>query len=610
MIPPRVAKIPIIPVSHLFSSTKTFGLTPLKIATFGFLALITAFFEGFGLAMFLPLLQFIEKQGDLSVLAHGSRVWPFLMAFFQMLHLPITLIGLVGIVMTLIFCRVLCIYFRQTYTAWLSQDILHTTRTKIFTSCLNASYGYLDSMNTGNLLNLATTEAIRVRAYFQSIFECSAHSVVVTGYILVLLWLSTSMTLMAVIILATAGVVVGYQVRHTKRLSLKTRDRNKEFSSQLVERLGAFRLIKLTATEKREIDGLSKSSDQVRQFNFWLAKLNARVDLFLEPMVVVGGLAILYLAVVTLRLSLPQIGLFMLVLLRILPLSKEIMKSRQNFLANSGGLIAVQEGLAVMDQAKEDNPGTTPFTRLSRDIRFEHVTFTYPSQPNPAIQDLSITIPAGKMTALVGPSGAGKSTFIDLLAGLRLPQTGRILFDGVPMEDYALHSLRQGMAFVSQDTFIFNDTIRNNLAFIRPEASEADIKKAMDQALVSEFVDRLPQGWDTVLGERGTRLSGGQKQRLSLARALLQRAPILVLDEATSALDSEKEMDIQAAIRDLRGEGRVTLVVIAHRLSTIREADTIIVLDQGRVVEQGPHSKLMHNAEWYARVSSLQTGAI
>jgi ABC-type multidrug transport system fused ATPase/permease subunit len=235
--------------------------------------------------------------------------------------------------------------------------------------------------------------------------------------------------------------------------------------------------------------------------------------------------------------------------------------------------------------------------------------FTYSGQKSPALEGVDFQIPSGKMTALVGPSGAGKTTLVDVLAGLRVPQEGRVLMDGVPLAEYDLSSIRRSIAFVSQEAFIFNDTVKNNLSFARPEATNDEIHEAMDRAMVTEFVAALPQDWDTMLGERGTRLSGGQKQRLSLARALLQEAPILVLDEATSALDSEKEMEIQSTIRDLRQKEGMTIVAIAHRLSTIREADIIVVLDRGKVQEVGPHERLMHSAEWYSRVSSLQTGA-
>lgn len=583
-----------------------YGLTPRRAGLFVSLALLAAFFEGFGLAMFLPLLQFIESQGDVATLADGSRTWTVLISVFQAARVPITLMSLVIMVLSLIMCRVLCMYFRKIYTAWLTHQVLHSTRTSIFSACLRSTYSFLDSLNTGHLINLATTEALRVRGYFHSFFECVSNVVVVAGYLVVLCWLSAPMTVLALIVLIIAGLLVNFHVRHTKQLSIQTTDVNQEFSFQLVERLSAFRLIKLTSAEEREINHLKSSSHKVRDFNYWLSKLNARVDLLLEPMVVLGGLIILYLAVEFFDLSLAEIGLFMVVLLRVLPLSKDTLRSKQNFVAQYGGIAAVRKGLEEMARSRESYEGVRPFEVLSTEIRFHEATFSYPGRSAPAVRDLSLTIAAGSMTALVGPSGAGKSTLIDLLAGLRRLHSGNILIDGIDITEYDLMSLRRGMAFVSQDTFIFNDTLKYNLSYARPEASDDEIRKAMDRAQVTEFADQLPHGWDTVLGERGTRLSGGQKQRLALARALLQNSSILILDEATSALDSEKETDIQEAIYALRRDARLTLVAIAHRLSTIQEADNIVVMESGRVVEQGRHHQLVHNADWYARVSSMQ----
>jgi ABC-type multidrug transport system fused ATPase/permease subunit len=592
------------------NAAKLFGLNGKRIGLFLLLTLSAGLLEGFGMAMFLPLLEFVENSGDVATLAEGSRLWKGLVMVFQAFDLQVTLIGLILVLLFLIMSRVLVVYLRQAYTAWLSQEVVHCVRTNLFSKCLKASYRMLDTFKSGHLVNLVTTEAQRAMGHLKSLFALIANGVVVAGYFVVLLWISIPMTLLAVLILGAAGLIVNYHVRHTRRLSRQTTEVNQAFSFGLMERLSAFRLIKLTATEAREIDHVNKASEKVRDHNYWLAKLMARIDLILEPIVVLGGLSILYFSIEVFSLSLAQVGLFMLILLRLLPISKEVLRSRQSFLANSGSMEVVVKGLESMDRAEEDKGGGLPFKGLHKGICLEKVTFTYSGQEHAALNGVSFLIPSGKMTALVGPSGAGKTTLVDLIAGLRRPQQGRILLDGIPLSDYDLGSVRRGIAFVSQDAFVFNDTVRNNIAFIRPEASDEETWAAMERAMVTEFLKELPHDWDTLLGERGTRLSGGQKQRLSLARALLQAAPVLVLDEATSALDSEKEIGIQTSIQDLRQQGGVTIVVIAHRLSTIRQADKIVVLEKGRLQEEGPHDKLVHNAEWYSRVSSLQTGTI
>jgi ABC-type multidrug transport system fused ATPase/permease subunit len=210
------------------------------------------------------------------------------------------------------------------------------------------------------------------------------------------------------------------------------------------------------------------------------------------------------------------------------------------------------------------------------------------------------------MTAIVGPSGAGKSTLVDLLPRLRVPQKGQVLFDDHPVETYDLGSLRRGLGFVSQDAFIFNDSVFGNITFAQTGMNEEEVWEVLEKAGGAEFVRQMPNGLYTVLGERGVNLSGGQKQRLSLARALMQKAPVLILDEPTSSLDSESEKHIQRAINEIMAKKNITMITIAHRLSTIKNADQIIVLDKGRVLECGSHRELMHDHHWYAEMVKIQ----
>lgn len=284
------------------------------------------------------------------------------------------------------------------------------------------------------------------------------------------------------------------------------------------------------------------------------------------------------------------------------------MKSLQSFNSSFGSLSIVINGYDMALAEREKNSGDKAFKGLNKEIRLDHVTFTYEKAANTALLDVTLTIPAGKITAVVGPSGAGKSTLADAIARLRLPQEGKIFYDDYDGSEYDLASLRQGIAFVSQDAFILNDTVAENVRFSRYEASNEEIWEALKKAKADEFVASMPEGLDTSLGERGVNLSGGQKQRLSLARALLQKARLLILDEPTSALDSETERDIKQVIDDLRGqEEETTIIIIAHRLSTIVNADNIIVLDNGHILEQGSHEELATSDEWYANISSMQS---
>ena len=272
---------------------------------------------------------------------------------------------------------------------------------------------------------------------------------------------------------------------------------------------------------------------------------------------------------------------------------------------NGEGLAGAQRLFVLLDMKPEiqEKPDAQPLTITSGGLEMEEVQFSYlPDQPT--IDDISLSVPAGKVVALVGPSGAGKSTILNLIPRFYDVDSGRITVDGTDVRDVTFESLRGGIALVSQEITLFDDTVRANISYGRPGASEEQIIAAAKHAAAHDFIMDMPDGYDTYVGERGTKVSGGQRQRLAIARAMLKDAPILLLDEATSALDTESERHVQAALKELM-KGRTTLV-IAHRLSTVMDADLIHVVDNGKLAESGTHAKLLAKNGIYARLYHLQ----
>ncbi|MGC2525531.1 MAG: ATP-binding cassette domain-containing protein, partial [Stellaceae bacterium] len=332
-----------------------------------------------------------------------------------------------------------------------------------------------------------------------------------------------------------------------------------------------------------------------------LADLSAQTAR-LETVTGLGGLAV---AIVGARLAaghhLPPTMLPLLILISLasfLPISEIAKVSRQlaDTIASTRRLYAVHRE----EPAVVDGPLVPPAPKGGSAIRFEGASFTYPGARRPALSAIDLDIPAGATLALVGPSGAGKTTVASLLLRFWDPTAGHILVDGVDLRDFELDHLRRRISLVSQDTYLFNDTLRANVALARPEADEAAIGRALEQAALADFVASLPEGLDTPVGERGVQLSGGQRQRVAIARAFLKNAPTLVLDEATSHLDAVSEAQVRGALDALMRDR--TTIVIAHRLSTVRNADLLAVLDHGKLVETGSHAELVARNGLYARL--------
>jgi ABC-type multidrug transport system fused ATPase/permease subunit len=268
-------------------------------------------------------------------------------------------------------------------------------------------------------------------------------------------------------------------------------------------------------------------------------------------------------------------------------------------------LAAAERVFYILDLEEEKiNEGSLELFGLKKSIEYQGISFKYPSRDTQVLSEINIVLEKSKILAIVGMSGSGKTSLVDLLFRFHDPLSGEILIDGINIKNYTLKSLRGSLSLVSQETFLFNDTIRKNIAYGRPDASEVDIVEAAKAAHVDLFANSFDDGYDTIIGERGVKLSGGQRQRISIARAILRNSSILVLDEATSALDSESEKSVQGALNNLM-EDRTTFM-IAHRLSTIKHADSIIVLDKGKIVEVGTHEKLLSNCGLYQKYYQMQ----
>jgi ABC-type multidrug transport system fused ATPase/permease subunit len=386
---------------------------------------------------------------------------------------------------------------------------------------------------------------------------------------------------------------------------------NRQLNFFVFERLMHARLIRLSGTEKAEaravFDVSRQNSEALRQQNL----RTARLTLLPEPVAVGFAYVVLFVGGHLLGFSLEVLGMFVLILIRLLPIVRGAVSKYATVIGQVASLEKLDSYVRETQEAREPKGGNRRFSNLEKAIRYDHLSFTYSAAAAPALRDVTVDIPAHRMTALVGPSGAGKSTFVDLLPRLRLPSSGEILIDDIAISEFSVASVRAGIAFVSQVPQIFNATIAEHIRYGKGDATDEEIREAARLAGALPFIEGLPAGFKTHLGEGGLRLSGGQRQRLDIARALVRRAPILVLDEPTSALDADAESAFRDALKTLRSETNLTIIVIAHRLSTIVDADQIIVLNNGRVDAVGTHDELVAARGWYAgALRKQQVGAV
>jgi subfamily B ATP-binding cassette protein MsbA len=411
-----------------------------------------------------------------------------------------------------------------------------------------------------------------------------------------------SLTVLPFVLIPTAKI--GRRIRRTSR---RTQDYTGEISSIMQEAITGHAVVKAFNTEAYELGRFQAAGKRLLRMNLRYTLQQAVASPLIEvfaALTIVGLISYARTHITSGELTAGQFTTFIVALIMLYEPVKRLTGIHNIFQQALG---ASQKVFSYLDRpadlAEKQNAPELP--TFARQIEFRNVSFRYPAAPDTyAIHDLSMTVPAGEIVALVGPSGAGKSTLASLLPRFHDVTDGAVLIDGQDVRDVRLASIRAQIAIVAQDTFLFNDTVANNIAYGRTNVSRSEIEAAGEAALAHEFVLQMPHGYDTVIGERGLKLSGGQRQRLAIARAILKNAPVLILDEATSHLDTESEMLVQQAIANLM-TGR-TSIVIAHRLSTVRRADKIVVMERGRIAETGSHDDLVRRGGLYQRLHELQ----
>ena len=490
---------------------------------------------------------------------------------------------------------------------WVGNKVVMDLRTKMFERLLHVPVSYYDEHPAGTLISKLIYDVSQVMTAATSVITNLVTDTFVVigllGWLLILNWKLTSITLLAAPPIAFLVKRVNGRLRQVNRA---TQDAMGGISTVVDETINCQKVIKVFGGAELESERFHQASNLVRRLNTKQAATSAANVPLVQFFAAIAISIIVWMATIQAGADETTVGGFvsfitaMIMLLAPLKRLSDVSESLQR------GLAAAESVFLLIDEPIEMNDGNHAIHDVRGEIRFDEVTFQYKNQTNAALDRIQLTIQAGETVALVGQSGSGKTTLANLIPRFYQPNSGTIFLDGHPLSALTLESLRAHIAVVSQDVVLFNDTIANNIAYGPLRGTSLDnIKKAAKAAHALEFIDNLPQGFDTLVGENGARLSGGQRQRIAIARALLKNAPILILDEATSALDTESERLVQAALETLM-QGRTT-VVIAHRLSTIEAADRIVVLNQGKIVEVGKHQELLTQDGYYTKLWRMQS---
>lgn len=496
--------------------------------------------------------------------------------------------------------------FLSTYfMAYVGRYVIHTLRCDVFAHLLHLPGRFFDQHSSGHLVSRVTYHVEQVAgAATNAVTIILREGLFVVGLVGYLFWTNWMLTLLFLGVTPIIAGVVSYVSKRFRRISKRIQHSMGDVTHVASEALSGYRVVRTHGAEAYEKQRFERVSEENRRQSMKEAMTRAVSSPVVLMLVAISMALLVWLAMAPSLMENMTPGEFVAFITAAALMIKPVRQLTEINSEIQKGIAAASELFGLLDLTPEQDEGSLIPSKLTGNVVIENVSFRYGDDQPSVLHNVNLNVAPGELVAIVGRSGSGKSTLVSLLPRFYCPSEGQILIDGVNADEYALGPLRQNIALVSQQVTLFNASIADNIAYGVADPDPAAIKAAAEAAYASEFIEKLPESYATVVGENGVMLSGGQRQRLAIARAIFKDAPILILDEATSALDTESERYIQKALEHVC-KGRTTLV-IAHRLSTIERADRILVMDQGRIIEQGTHQALLEKGGAYAALHQLQ----
>ncbi len=561
----------------------------------GFVALL----EGIGLSFIYPIIETAQADDPTNV---SGPVMEAFVSTYQLFNIPFSLgyliVG-VALVMTVRYTMSFLVRWLGSVLGFRYGEHL---RKNAFDKALDAEIGYYDAEGSDDILNAIITETKYSRRTINKLVQMMETLFLILMYVAVMFYIAPSMAMFAILLLGGITVFFRFVIEPAVTVGSRVADANEKIQTMVQAGTQGIRDVKLFSLQSEVFKEFCESNQQYADSSIRFDRNDIAIKNFYELSAAVTIFILIYIGFTFTGLSLGELGIFLIAMFQLAPKVSNLNSKVYKLEGYTSHLVRTQEFIDKLEDRQEVD-GDQPVSSVT-EIKFDDVNFSYGDEEQ-VLRGISFKIKRGDFIAFVGPSGAGKSTIVSLLVRMYDPDTGEIRADGVSVDEYNISDWRKRIAVVRQDPYIFNKTLKQNVTIGNRDATQREIERVCEIAKVNEFLDELPNGYDSNLGDEGVRLSGGQQQRVSLARALLKDADFLVLDEATSNLDSNLEKEVQAAIESM--ERDYGIIAIAHRLSTVKNADQIHTIKNGEIIESGTHSELLSSDGEYAKLHAIQS---